>query len=61
MHLSLNGKDGQIYGDAIEVEIEVAVAVDFRRKPGHLSGYLVGAFSKRILLLILGGLFLRVD
>ena len=39
LFLSLNGRDGPIYGDAIEVEVEVEVAVeiDFCRNTGNLG------------------------
>ena len=47
-------KGGQIYWDAIEIEVEVEV--DFCRKTGNLSGYSAKAFSRRILLLIIEGL-----
>ena len=52
MDLSRTGRDDQTYWDAIEIEVEVEVEVELCRKTGNLPGYLVGAFSRRLVLLI---------
>ena len=56
MDLSRTGRDDQTYWDAIEIEVEVELC----RKTGNLTGYLVGAFSRRLVLLITEWLVLLV-
>ena len=62
MDLSRTGRDDQTYWDAIEIEVEVEVEVEVElcRKTGNLPGYLVGAFSRRLVLLITEWLVLLV-